>query len=75
MTESLAGFQSGFVKALFEPDGDSALTHQPAFAVYRNTVMSGCIDATPTDASGRPQYQWSLHTIGCFWAWARHPCR
>ena len=45
MTQSLAGFQSGFVKALFEPDSDSALTRQPAFAVYRNTVMSGCIDA------------------------------
>ena len=45
MTQSLASFQSGFVKALFEPDDDAALTRQPAFAVYRNTVMSGCIDA------------------------------
>ena len=45
MTHSLAGFQSSFVKALFDQDGDSALTIQPAFAVYRNTVMSGCIDA------------------------------
>ena len=45
MTHSLADFQSSFVKALFDQDGDSALTTQPAFAVYRNTVMSGCIDA------------------------------
>ena len=47
MTQSLAGFQSSFFKALFEQDENSApaLTRQPAFAVYRNTVMSACIDA------------------------------
>jgi len=45
MTPSLAAFQSSFFTALFEQDCDSALTRQPAFAVYRNTVMSGCIDA------------------------------
>lgn len=47
MTLSLSGFQSGFIKALFEvdEDGGTALTRQPAFAVYRNTVMSACIDA------------------------------
>lgn len=55
--QSLAGFQASFVKALFEQvengnenenedkGGASAWTRQPAFAVYRNTVMSGCIDA------------------------------
>ncbi|MEO7336603.1 MAG: DNA-binding domain-containing protein [Caldimonas sp.] len=45
MSDSLAGFQSSFVQLLFDPDARSALTTQPAFAVYRNTVMSGCVDA------------------------------
>ena len=45
MSEALAGFQSRFVRLLFDPDARSELTTQPAFAVYRNTVMSGCVDA------------------------------
>ncbi|MBC7603427.1 MAG: putative DNA-binding domain-containing protein [Ramlibacter sp.] len=45
MSNSLAGFQSSFVKSLFDQDAESTLTTQPAFAVYRNTVMSGCVDA------------------------------
>ncbi len=45
MSDALAGFQSSFVKLLFDPDASSELTTQPAFAVYRNTVMSGCVDA------------------------------
>lgn len=45
MTGLLAGFQARFVKSLFGQDADFALTNQPAFAVHRNTVMSGCIDA------------------------------
>lgn len=45
MTGSLAGFQARLVASLFDAQADSALTAQPAFAVYRNTVMSGCIDA------------------------------
>ena len=45
MSDSLAGFQTGFVMSLFDQDAESALTTQPAFAVYRNTVMSGCVDA------------------------------
>ena len=45
MSDALAGFQSSFVKLLFDPDARSELTTQPAFAVYRNTVMSGCVDA------------------------------
>ena len=45
MSASLGGFQSSFVKGLFDSDASSDLTTQPAFAVYRNTVMSGCVDA------------------------------
>lgn len=44
----LAGFQDAFAAALLAP-GEVAelagLTSQPGFAVYRNTVMKGCIDA------------------------------
>ena len=47
---SLARFQDAFAHALLAPDAVparevAALTAQPAFAVYRNTVMKGCIDA------------------------------
>ncbi len=47
---SLAGFQSAFARALRHPDGPlppsfARLVGQPGFAVYRNTVMKGCIDA------------------------------
>ncbi len=45
MSDSFAGFQSGFVKSLFDQDVASSWTTQPAFAVYRNTAMSGCVDA------------------------------
>lgn len=46
MSHSLAAFQSDFAQALFAPHGNSTgLAAQPAFAVYRNTVMKGCIDA------------------------------
>ncbi|MBA2675937.1 DNA-binding domain-containing protein [Ramlibacter sp.] len=45
MSDSLASFQSSVVKCLFDPDENSELTRQPGFAVYRNTVMSGCVDA------------------------------
>ena len=49
MTAGLAGFQGDFATALFAPadlGGPlAALTRQPAFAVYRNTVMKACIDA------------------------------
>jgi hypothetical protein len=46
----LAAFQDAFAEALFAPPGEApapvaALARQPAFAVYRNTVMKGCIDA------------------------------
>jgi len=42
-------FMAAFAAALFAPDDEpdaclAALTTQPAFAVYRNTVMKGCID-------------------------------
>jgi len=38
---TLAQFHDDFVRALRDPD----LPAPPAFAVYRNTVMKGCIDA------------------------------
>jgi hypothetical protein len=37
----LAAFQDRFVRTLLEPE----LPAPPAFAVYRNTVIKGCIDA------------------------------
>lgn len=45
-TSSLARFQSDFSRALFhrQAQNESAWQAQPAFAVYRNTVMKGCID-------------------------------
>lgn len=50
MNHELAQFQDGFVQALWaRPDelpGElRALVEQPGFAVYRNTVFKGCIDA------------------------------
>jgi len=54
MTTSTSGalgrFQNAFAHALFAPETESApevraFAAQPAFAVYRNTVMKGCIDA------------------------------
>jgi len=47
---SLTRFQDDFAQALLAPDAAAspalaALTAQPAFAIYRNTVMKGCIDA------------------------------
>lgn len=47
---ALGRFQDAFARALFAPGIQPAsevagLTAQPAFAVYRNTVMKGCIDA------------------------------
>ena len=50
MTAPLAQFQQAFAQALWSPQTPAdatlqALTAQPAFAVYRNTVMKACIDA------------------------------
>lgn len=47
---TLGQFQDAFAHALFTsdapPSGElAALVAQPAFAVYRNTVLKGCIDA------------------------------
>lgn len=47
---ALSQFQDDFARALVSddratPSSVSALTLQPAFAVYRNTVMKACIDA------------------------------
>lgn len=49
-TSALARFQDAFALALRTPEAKpptevAALVPQPAFAVYRNTVMKGCIDA------------------------------
>lgn len=43
----LAEFQDAFVDALYQRPhpGLEALSAQPAFAVYRNTVIKGCVDA------------------------------
>jgi hypothetical protein len=49
LTQPLREFQRDFAQALQvgETDGPTTavLTAQPGFAVYRNTVMKGCIDA------------------------------
>lgn len=45
VSASLADFQSSFFASLFDTNTASQTTAQPAFAVYRNTVMSGCVDA------------------------------
>jgi hypothetical protein len=52
MPGALARFQDAFALALLTPEPAAAipsevaaLTTQPAFAVYRNTVMKGCVDA------------------------------
>ena len=47
---TLSRFQDDFAQALLATDTAasatlSAVTAQPAFAIYRNTVMKGCIDA------------------------------
>jgi hypothetical protein len=49
-TGALARFQDAFVHTLMDPGAlpdasVAALVAQPAFAVYRNTVMKGCVDA------------------------------
>ena len=44
----LATFQDAFAAALLAPEpatGFRGIASQPGFAVYRNTVMKGCIDA------------------------------
>lgn len=43
----LAQFQNAFVEALYQRPAPALLdlTTQPAFAVYRNTVLKGCVDA------------------------------
>jgi len=50
MNSAFARFQDDFVQSLWTPQDDmpsalGTLALQPGFAVYRNTVMKGCIDA------------------------------
>ncbi len=45
-----AGFHDDFIRALYDPGAAvspavAALARQPGFAVYRNTVIKGCVDA------------------------------
>jgi hypothetical protein len=46
---ALAAFQDAFAAALLDPDAADPrvrrLAAQPGFAVYRNTVIKGCVDA------------------------------
>lgn len=45
MSTALHAFQHAFAHALRHGGHDGPLARQPGFAVYRNTVMKGCIDA------------------------------
>lgn len=47
MKLSLTDFQDAFISALYDADSSAlnALTQQPGFSVYRNTVMKGASDA------------------------------
>ncbi len=48
MDDPFRGFHAAFVRALLQETAASpaaVLSEQPGFAVYRNTVMAGCIDA------------------------------
>lgn len=47
MNMTLAQFQDAFVEALYLRPAPAlqALSRQPAFAVYRNTVLNGCVEA------------------------------
>ncbi len=49
-TGALSRYQDAFSRALLAPGAEpddvvAALASQPAFSVYRNTVMKGCVDA------------------------------
>ncbi|WP_449433272.1 HvfC/BufC N-terminal domain-containing protein [Pseudomonas putida] len=47
MNISLGQFQDAFIEALYRRPAPAlaAITDQAAFAVYRNTVLAGCVDA------------------------------
>lgn len=45
MSTALHAFQHAFAHALRHGGHDESLARQPGFAVYRNTIMKGCIDA------------------------------
>lgn len=47
MNTSLDAFQDAFVEAIYQRPAAAlqAITQQPGFEVYRNTVIKGCIDA------------------------------
>jgi len=63
---ALARFQDDFVRVLLDEDAAAedemaALAAQPAFAVYRNTVLKGCIDALQAN------YPALVHLVGEEW--------
>jgi hypothetical protein len=47
MNKSLGEFQDAFAAALFQRPAEQLqqLIEQPGFAIYRNTVLKGCVDA------------------------------
>jgi len=64
MLPDLGHFQDAFATALDDPDAVpelAELTAQPGFRVYRNTVMSGCIDAL------RANYPAVARLVGAAW--------
>ena len=70
MNGALHAFQAAFVRDLLRPIGaahGSRLAEQPGFAIYRNTVLAGCIDAL---AANYPTVR-QLVGADCFAAAAR----
>jgi hypothetical protein len=61
MTGSLADYQAMFIASLSDPGARSPMAAQPAFAVYRNTVTSGCVDAL------RANFPSVLRLVGDAW--------
>jgi Putative DNA-binding domain len=64
MLPDLDAFQDAFASALDDPDAVpelAALTTQPGFRVYRNTITSGCIDAL------RANYLAVARLVGAAW--------
>ncbi|WP_263262950.1 DNA-binding domain-containing protein [Pseudomonas sp. RIT-PI-S] len=63
MTLSLGKFQQAFIKALYRHEAPqlAALTAQPGFQVYRNTILKGCVDAL---CANFPTVE---RLVGCEW--------
>jgi len=82
---SLREFQRGFARALVAPDPSldappeiAELARQPGFAVYRNTVMKGCIDALQANYPSTARLvgeEWFRAAAAAIYARANLPCR